>query len=237
MNALNLELFTRTGIDFEIRQYHILDSLKKIQNEFSRNRLYPFLSDLIDTYRSLESLLKGIHKIDSELPRRIKEIDLANSKITHELLNGSDEHLKTVKDIIMWALPLIREAIKEGITIYEFVNDTIKVRKVGIEPSYTETGYLFIPDNVEKKLHLFMYELSIITDANDRYRSLKTVYLKSVDESSLKYPINSIKLDLIRENSELPNPATYNLDTDLDFPFEETIFPVSKRKFIRYLSV
>lgn len=236
MGILDIDLFVQTGIDYEIRQYRILDSLKQVQREFSRNRLYPYLSDLIDASRSLESLLSGIHKIDTEMPKQIKEIDLLNQRITYELLNNGDEHLKTVKDIISWALPLIKEAIKEGITIYEFVNENIEVRKVGIEPSYTESGYLFVPDNGDQKLHIFMYELSIITGANDRYRSLKTVYLKSIDESGLKYPVNSIKLELIRENSEFPNPATYNLDTDLDFPFEDTIFPISKRKFIRYLS-
>ena len=42
-------------------------------------------------------------------------------------------------------------------------------------------------------------------------------------------------LELIEANRDLPNPATYLFETDLDFPFNETILPVAKRKFLRGL--
>jgi hypothetical protein len=40
---------------------------------------------------------------------------------------------------------------------------------------------------------------------------------------------------LIAEHRELPNPATYLCQTELDFPFQETILPVAKRKLLRRL--
>jgi exonuclease V gamma subunit len=46
----------------------------------------------------------------------------------------------------------------------------------------------------------------------------------------------AIKLDLVEERRDLPNPATYFFETQLDFPFEETMLPVAKRKLMRYLS-
>jgi hypothetical protein len=46
---------------------------------------------------------------------------------------------------------------------------------------------------------------------------------------------NAIKLDLINENRHLPNPATYAFNTDLYFPFNETIFPITKRKLLQQL--
>ena len=33
----------------------------------------------------------------------------------------------------------------------------------------------------------------------------------------------------------MPNPATFLMDTELDFPFDTTILPVAKRKLMRHL--
>jgi hypothetical protein len=45
----------------------------------------------------------------------------------------------------------------------------------------------------------------------------------------------ALKLSLMEERRELPNPATYFFDSDLDFPYEATMLPVAKRKLMRYL--
>lgn len=235
METLSLELFTQVGVDFEVRQYRILDALKGIQRTFSHNKLYPSLSDLIDLYNDLASLKGQIEQLGRNLPREIKEIDLRNKKITYQLLHGDYEHLKSVDDIITWALPFINQTIREGTTIYEFVDEHFQVEQVGIKPSYMEEGYVFIPDNGSRKLMLFRYELSIFTGPKEKYRSLKTQLVKAVDLGGAQLPPGSLKMELIRENRDLPNPATYAFNTNLDFPFEETLFPVARRKFMHIL--
>ena len=46
----------------------------------------------------------------------------------------------------------------------------------------------------------------------------------------------ALKIDLIKEFPELPNPATYSFNIEVDFPFNETILPIAKRKLIRRLA-
>lgn len=236
MNVLSLDLFTHPGIDYEVRQYKILDGIKTVYEKYKRNRLYPHLAEIIDLYQSLQEIKNNILRMDATLPKRIKDLDLHNGKVTYELIHGDDRFLKTVREIIEWSLPLIKQAIDEGVTIYEFVDENIEIEQVGIVPTYIEEGYIFVPDNSEKKLQLFRYEMSIYHTKNDRFRSLKTRYLRSIDESHLKSSLHSIKLDLINENTDLPNPATYSFHTELDFHFEETIFPVAKRKFMQHMA-
>jgi len=235
MEALSLELFTQVGIDFEIRQYHILDALKDIKRYFAQNKLYPKLSELIDLYNDLKTVADRIGKMEQNMPREIKSIDIRNKKITYQLLHSDYQHLQSVRDIIDWAMPFINDTIREGVTIYEFVDENFQVEQVGIKPTYTEEGYIFIPDNNNAQLLLFRYELSIFVGSADRYRSLKTHFLKSVDIHNAQIPPSSLKLELIRENQDLPNPATYAFNTRLDFPFEETLFPVARRRFMQVL--
>jgi hypothetical protein len=41
-----------------------------------------------------------------------------------------------------------------------------------------------------------------------------------------------IKLEVMRRYHDLPNPAMYMCETDLDFPYESTVLPIAKRKFM-----
>ena len=234
--SLSLDLFTQVQSDFEMRQLKILAALKGISDDFQANRIYPHLSGLVELRNTLIDIKHRLEDLRNEFPKRIKNIDLVNKIIEHEVVFVDGSDLSKVEDLIEWSLPYLEAKIEEGKTIFEFVNDEIKVEEVGIVPSYIDEGYFFVPDNEEEKLLLFQYEISIFQSAKDRYRSLKTEFLKAVDQGRALLSPNSIKLELIRENKKLPNPATYAFQTELDFPFNETIFPVVKRKLMRQLS-
>jgi len=48
--------------------------------------------------------------------------------------------------------------------------------------------------------------------------------------------VENIKAELIRNHPELPNPAVYNIETVLAYPMEETLLPIAKRSFVKYIS-
>lgn len=234
--GLNLDLFTHIESDFEVRQYKVLASLQKISDDFQRNRIYPHLADLVDLRNTLVDIKNRLEDLRSKFPKRIRNIDLVNKIIEHEVVFVDGSDLSKVEEFIEWALPYIEAKIEEGKTIYEFVNEEIRMEEVGIVPNYLDEGYFFVPDNEEAKLLLFQYEVSIFQSVEDQYRSLKTEFLKSLDQGRALISPNSIKLDLIREHRKLPNPATFAFQTNLAFPFNETIFPVVKRRLMKQVS-
>ena len=230
---LDLDLFTQVQSDFEARQYRILAGLKQYQDNFRENRIYPFLSDLLQLYRTLADIKERLEDLREEFPKKIKNIDLVNKTIEHEVVFVDGSDLTKVEDLIEWALPHIKKVIHDGATIHEYVEEKIFVEHVGIVPNYRDEGYFFVPDRGSRKLRLFQFEVSIFKSADDQYRALKTRLLKSLRIGQAELSPNSIKLQLIREQKDLPNPATYHFDTSLDFPFDETIFPVAKRKLMQ----
>jgi len=234
-NPLTLDLFTKTKNDFESSQYKVLAGLKAISDEFQQNRIYPHLSFLVDLKTTLSEILSRLRNLRSNFPKRIKKIDFVNEAIEYEVVFVAGADLKKVEDLIEWALPYIDTKVEEGRTIYEFVDDELKLEEVGIVPGYIDEGYLFVPDNESSALLVFQYEVSIFESASDSYRSLKTVFRKAMAQDGVHRSPNAIKLDLISENKRLPNPATYAFDTELAFPFHETIFPVTKRKLLQQL--
>jgi len=236
-SVLNLDLFTKVQTDFEMRQYKVLAALKSISDDFKQNKIYPHLSHLIELHSTLNDILNRLQDLRSEFPKRIKKIDFVNKVIEHEVVFVDGSDLSKVEDLIEWALPYIKAKIEEGRAIYEFVDDEIKLEEVGIVPNYTDEGYFFVPDNEASRLLLFQYEVSIFESSKDTYRSLKTALFKVLEQGQAQLSPNAIKLDLISENRHLPNPATYAFDTDLRFPFNETIFPITKRKLLQQLVV
>ncbi len=234
--TLSLDLFTRPGDDFEKRQYLVMGSLKDIRKQFQQNRLYPYLSVLLDLRENLNHILDGFTGIDVKGPKRIKRIDLLNKRIEFESTLPSNMDLDAIKDLIEWAQPLISEAISEGISIYEFVDENLKVDTVGIQPGYKDEGYLFVPDHKTGGLRLFRYEMSIYLNSRESYRALKTTLFKTLDNGIMPHSSpGAIKLELIREFKDMPNPATYAFHTPLEFSFSSTLFPVAKRKLLRLL--
>lgn len=236
-SPLNLDLFTKVQSDFEISQYKILAGLKEISEDFKLNKIYPHLSHLIELHSTLAEILNRLKDLRNDFPKRIKKIDFVNQVIEHEVVFVDGSDLSKVEDLIEWTLPYLEAKIEEGKTIYEFVDDEIKLEEVGIMPNYTDEGYFFVPNNKESKLLLFQYEVTIFESSKDTYRGLKTPFLKALEKSGIHLSPNTIKLHLISENKELPNPATFAFNTDLHFPFRESIFPVVKRKLLKQVSL
>lgn len=232
-SRLSLNLFTKVQDDLEKRQYIILAELKKISGEFQYYNVYPHLSFLVELHRTLKEVIGHISDLRNRFPKRISKIDWVNQIIEHDVVFVDGTDLKSVEELIIWAVPHIEKTIQEGAAIHEYVAEELTVEHVGIVPNYREEGYFFLPDNKQKKLNLFRFEVSIFQSAEDNYRSLKTKLLKSLDKELAEISPNSVKLDLIKEQRELPNPATFSFHTDLDFSFTNTILPIAKRKLMQ----
>ena len=235
MTKLTLKTFLAGTGDVEAAQYQVLEGLKAYYNEFSHNRLYPSLSELVELHRALVEIITSMNDIQGHLPHELKEVDLEEGKLVYQTQEMSDDELARAADLIVWALPKIQKAIDEGVDIYNFVDEHIQIEQVGILPMYREEGYWFVPEHRAALLHLLRYELSLFTSANERYRRLKTVNIGEIEQRFIHRSPESIKLQLIEQYRDLPNPATYMCETDLDFPYNETILPIAKRKLMAHV--
>lgn len=235
MGGWNLDLFTSAIDDFESAQYRILSNLQHARKQFANNRIYPYLGELIQIYGTLQTIVNSSEGLRDALPGRIKDVDLDSQEVVYEQPELEKDQMLAVEDLIQWALPYIQDAIDEGKTIFEFVEDNLHMEEVGIVPSYVQEGYLFVPDHENSDLHILQYTMSIFTGPNERYRSLRTSHVRSIRQQQVRHSPQTLKLSLMEERRDLPNPATYCFDFDLNFPYEETVLPVAKRKLIRYL--
>jgi hypothetical protein len=236
MESLNLEWILAGPADTELSQYRILRALKERREQFSHNRLFPWLAELIKLAGDLEDLQERRDGMDRRLPQTLHEVDMENMRLVYESAGSGTPEFRKLMDVVLWALPRVRAAADEGIGIYDFVHRHVSIDHVGILPAYREEGYWFVPDLKASLIHILRYEVSIYSDSKERYRSLKTRDLGSVGAGQVQRPPESLKIELLKKYGDMPNPATYTCNVDIDFPFAETLLPVAKRKFMAHLA-
>lgn len=236
MPPLSLELFTGAVDDVERTQYEILAGLQKAESAFKENRVYPYLGRLVNLHGALVTVLQRTEDFRSPETGRISGIDWDEKSIIYEWPELEDTEMDVVEDLIRWALPHIRSAIEDGRSVYEHVEDNTELETVGIMPSYVQEGYLMVPEREAGLLHVLRYELSIIHEEGEKHRALRTVHCKTVRQEGVEVNPSSVKLDLLKERRDLPNPATYFSNTELNVPYKETLLPVVKRRLVRHLA-
>lgn len=235
MRQLSLEHFLNPYQDLEKAQYQVLGALQQTRSAFSRNVIYPHLGALIHLHDQLEHIVQQLDELRGSMHGEIEGVDLDAARVLRGTPDLRDDQLHVIEELIHWAIPRIRDAIEEGRTIFEFVDEHSELEEVGLVPSYTDEGYLIVPDPQRRQVHILQYTLSIYTGADEQYRSLKTAHVKSVREPTVHVPPRQLKMELLSERRGLPNPATYFCEVGLDFPYEPTMLPVAKRKLMRYL--
>lgn len=238
MERISLATFLSSETDWEINQYRILGGLKELSLELDRKKIYPALAQLIELKNSLDQIKAARNNLNGKFPREIKGFNVKEQKIILDIPAhfNNPQNVEAVFELIDWALPVIQNKIDEGIILFDFVEKNLTLEQVGILPIYKEAGYFMITDKSAAELQVHRYESSLFYSGKERFRSLKTEFVKSEEQNVIRKSPESIKQDLLHERLDLPNPATFICDTDLDFPFNATIFPIAKRKLMAALA-
>lgn len=233
MATLSLELFTQPFDDMERRQYEARAAIAAAIAQFRHNQLYPALAELIELYSALELILRQREQVQaSEQLRALPAPEVPSTELTQP-----PTLLEQIFALIEWALPLLRQAIEEGTTLYDFVEENITITSVGLVPMYSREGYVLIPEHRTCTLHVLRYTASQLVEHGNRYRALRTCEVLTVQYRHVWYAPEIVKHQLIDQYPDLPNPATFSCETDLDFPYAESILPVAKRKLMQLLSL
>ena len=234
MKELSPNWVTEGTIDFEYKKYILLSYLQTADRHFNENKIYPFLADLIFHYRNLTALRDNKEKTESSFPQQLSHLDFKNFRIEYERMMDDENCLFEIESIVSFAIPKIAEHIHIGKTIYDDVEEHIEVSSVGLVPVNHDMGYLFFRKSSPHETSVYLYELTIFENMFEKFRGLKTMYVDSYPHTIYNYE-EAIKSDLLKKNRHFPNPATYVLYCKKNYPFDETFFPVAKRRFVRFL--
>jgi hypothetical protein len=234
MKNLSETWFADGYIDFELKQYTILAYLQEVNKCFDEQKLYPQMADLIFHYNNLLHFKTNKDYLKQQFPKRLSSIDMQKLTLLYESIIEDDALMTELTEIIAFALKKLKGTIQGGAAIYEYVEERIEISPVGLIPLQYEEGYFFLKDGTFSDTKVYQYRLSIFEKHNEKYRSIRTEYLDSWQRNFVN-TAESIKAELIKNRSFMPNPAVYNIETALALPLNETLLPIAKRSLVKYI--
>ncbi len=234
MKTLAKNWITEGLIDFEYKKYQLLAYLQEASREFQAVKLYPVLSDLIDHHRLLLELNSGKTELNRLFPKALNGIDLQNSQLQFEEKVEDGEVMKEISQITEYALPQIATRIEDGKSIYNFIEEQVDFEPVGIQPIYNREGFILMTQENKSDIHAFRYKSNLLQMAGEKFRSI-TFWFLGIFQKTLVNTLERLKMQLIREVRELPNPATWRLHSRHSVPIEETLVPISKRLVLQQI--
>lgn len=235
MKTLSETWFADGYIDFELKKYALLAYLQEVNRYFNESKLYPQLADVIFHYNNIVAFRENKKYLQEQFPKKFTGIQLQKLQLLYEQMIEDDELMRELEEIIHYAAGKMKSTISSGTELYEFVEDKLTISPVGIIPLEQTEGYFFLGMNDKKDTRVYYYRLSIFEKHDEKYRSIRTEFIHSWYRS-VAYTYESIKGELIRNRSELPNPAVYAIESGLACPVDETLLPIAKRSLVRYIS-
>ena len=235
MKTLSETWFADGYIDFELKKYTLLAYLQEVNKCFNQNQLYPQLADLIFHYNNLVAFRENKKFLQEQFPKKLSGIQMQKLQLLYEQMVEDDAMMQELEEIIHFSAGTMKTSISNGTEIYEFVENNLNIAPIGLVPLEVNEGYFFLCGGTAKETHVYQYQLSIFEKHDERYRSIKTNFIESRQRNFIN-TFQNIKSELIRNRSELPNPAVYAIETELTVPIQETLLPIAKRSLVRFIT-
>ncbi|MCW9094677.1 MAG: hypothetical protein OQJ74_02410 [Ignavibacteriaceae bacterium] len=237
MTTLDLKKLTSCGSDWESNQYKILIKVKEWLSDFHKNRLFPAIEESVQFNLSLEDILRENIEcklwFDNEIrARKINERIMVYEK-AHQIGNQLDKLL----NFIDWSLKLNKPVLEEGRIIKNFVEDNLLIKRIStVEKNYHGKGYFTLPDNKNELLNIYLYEIIWDWSQENLYQRIVSAKVRSIHQKMIKSSVEDLMRDFIAHSQVLHEPVIFVFETDLDFPYNETIFPIAEEKLLKHLS-
>lgn len=235
MKTLSQTWFAEGFIDFELKKYTLLAYLQEIDRYFDETKLYPQLGDVIFHYNNIIKLRDNKKGLQEQFPKKLTGIQMEKLQLLYEQVIADDELMEELETIIHFAEKAIKGSIRNGTEIYEMVEKSIQIEPVGLIPLDNKEGYFFLASDQSRSTMVYYYRLSIFEKHDEQYRAIKTSFVTNW-QRSIANSFENMKVSLIREKKDLPNPAVYTINASMAFPVEETFLPIAKRCLVRYIS-
>jgi len=237
ITALDVKKLTSCGSDWETNQYTILNKVKEWLNNLHRNKLFPSIEESIQLNLALEDILKD--NIESKLwfDNEIRSRKINERFIVYEKAHQIGNQLDKLFTFIDWALELNKPVLEEGRAIKNFVDENVFVKRIStVERNYNGKGYFTLPNNKNQFLNIYLYEIILDWTEDNLYQRMCSNLVRSIPYYLIEKSIEEIVIDFINSSQTLFEPVVYIFETDLDFPFKETMFPIAEEKLLKHLS-
>lgn len=229
---LDISKITSCGSDWETNRYTFLQTMKSWQNEIRHNRLFPAIDFAWQLQNKFNDILSENIESKYWLEREVKGAFIDDRLVILEKAHQISFQLDRLIDFVKWGLNENIDLLNEAEIVREFVYENIQVLPCCNTDKYRGKGYILIPDNKIKVYKIYLYELSINWSVDDPVEYLDLDLLRSMPFDLVQDSPYDLMNEFIEHTQNLYDPMVYICETEIDFPFNETLLPIIKTKLL-----
>jgi hypothetical protein len=233
---LDPEWIYKEPLDFEYNKYTLLDYLQKCDKSFDKFELYPNFVELSLHLANIQSISK-----ENTLLLTNKKFESPDDEILVKELTPkkprklSDKEEDELDKTLKFSGPKLFDAFNIAKSIWNIAFESIDLYlRKNKNNLVAGSGYIFFYRKSEEKLYVWEYEIR--PDKKDKSTNRTYLGLISeggVDEKTLTEIINTnSKWNQTEFYKHLP---IFEIKCSQNFPFEETMVPIIKRKVMSYI--
>jgi hypothetical protein len=233
---LNPEWMYKEPLDFEYNKYTLLDYLQKCEKSFDNFELYPNFVEISLHLANIQSIVK-----ENMLLLTDKKFETCDDEILVKELKPkkprelSDEEEEELDKTIRFSGPKLFDAFQIAKSIWNIAFESIDLYlRKNKKNLIAGTGYILFYRKQAETLYVWEYELK--PDKKDKVTN--KLYLNLIYEG---VPDTLTAVEIVETFSrwneteyfkELP---VFEVKCDQNFPFEQTMVPIIKRKVMSYI--
>lgn len=233
---LNPEWMYKEPLDFEFNKYTLLDYLQKCDKSFDNFELYPNFVELSLHLANLQSIVKENTLLLTE--KKFESFDdeiLVKELVTKKPRTLTEDEEKELDKTLRFSGPKLFDAFNVAKSIWNIAFDSIEVSlRKNKKNLIVGAGYIFFYRKQNEKFYVWEYEIR--PDKKDKSINrtyLTQIYDGNIDETTLSEIIGTYsKWNQTNYYKELP---IFEAKCSQNFPFEETMVPIIKRKLMSYI--
>lgn len=232
MKKLQPDWFTQNWLDAEYQKYVVMAYLQAVQKNFVEHKLCPDLPELRSHYDAGIRFSRGKGTLNAAFPKRVSRVTGPPPRIEYKS-EVTDPSFMTEMDAIMeFALPRFQAMLTEGQQRWLDIANSLILAPVGLLPLRPEEGYLLLHTTDQAETHIYYFCLTLYSDQEPGGRLVQMRFIEAVRKSLIN-TVENIKLDLIRRHRHMPNPATFMLESQKNYPIQETLLPIARQLLVQ----
>lgn len=248
---MDLDWIIQDPIDFEHKQYLILDYVKKTGDKLEKFELYPAFQQLTLLYTSAQRVLD--HGQFITLKREPEETDdeiLLTDLIYNTIRTRDDEESQEILRIAEFARDKFKDLFMVAKSLWSIVNDTVSVNSVGNKDVLInkKRGDGFFYFEYENNFYVYQFKITKLTkDTFENKCYTEVIYSGSnSDISEIIYENNLYeKSNYLHPNADswdedyryelIEEAPIYKISINQNFPIEGCLLSLIKRKVMNYV--
>lgn len=222
-------------IDREHKEYKLLSYFQKMGEKLDKMELYPGFIELSLHLANVQTLIKEkkIIYTNKKFATVDDELLVKDLKIRDVPEMSEDEYHEFIQ-ILTYSAPRMFEYFGIAKSVWELVFDSVnlKVRK-NTKNILSPKGYFYYTDEKTKKWYIWEYEKkSAAKGSPEKIIVVNLIYSEEKNELTIPKIISTFSKWNLEGGSKMP---VVEMTSRGDFPINETLLPLFKRKLISYV--